>query len=413
MGVGYLSRNGEYTGFLGELMTNRSDVALFGTVLSSFNFTGVVPGNVGSGLTLKVHSKIAAEISEPLDVLSSIEQLPSEFTIFFFVMVHVVAGGFIIVGPTNLTYYLRTSWHCVRCFVSQGDWNVESAAQRIQWLHFNIFAFVAVVGYVLNLMSTDAFLVKQTRRIETLEDIFDPHFERVRFFIMKNDPFFNYMHQAKKNSVMGKLYKKMDDKSDCSKLSTCSFFEVDGGLGSASQLEMFNLVKNVSREGGAANFFTNEVIDKLSLPTLCRFDPDMVSLLYTAPYVFAEDIMVNLVRADIDKHVDSYLRYITSNMLEFDLLWKSGAENIHDLLDPVYTNGRDLDYFHCVARNPPESGDTSIVAGILAFKRLTALSTYMVVVAALGLFVESVIFSRKRKQRRRRRPKKINYSLET
>ncbi|KAI1288207.1 hypothetical protein HDE_09557 [Halotydeus destructor] len=393
LGVGYRLDNGSYTGLLGELMRNRSDIALCGTVLSSFNFPGVAPGYALSSMSLKVHSQMKPKLLEPADVLTSIQKSPLEFKIYLIVVVHIVAGSIFVATNHAPSQYLAASFQSLRCFLRQGNWNVELSARAILWLIFSLFVLVTVFGYTLNLMSTDVFVVKQSRRIETLEDVFDPYFDEVRFTMTKNDLFFNYVHQSKKNTIMGQVYNKMAENSDCSRLSTCNFFEFDGNFGSSEQLEAFEIAKNGSEQGGGAMFLTDELMENFIIPSLCRIQPDMAKMIYTGPQVFAEDIMVNLMRTDIDEHVDSYLRYVDSSLFEFKLAWINANENIHASLDTINPGGRDLNYLYCISRKMSEKERILVKTGSAAYKRLTIISLSILIFAFFVLLAELIVSS--------------------
>ncbi|KAI1288197.1 hypothetical protein HDE_09565 [Halotydeus destructor] len=384
----------------------RSDIAVCGTVLSSFTFAGIVPGHVVSSLTLKVHSQVARKVSEHTDVLSSIEKLPLEFIMYLIVAVHLVAGIVSRATKYGVWQYLAAAFKSLRFFVSQGDLSNESNARAGLWLNFSVFAFVTVFGYFLNLMSTDTFVLKQERRIDTFEDIFDPYFREVRFTVAKNDLFFNFMQQSDRRTNMGKIYRKMERESDCSQMSTCSLLEFDGEYGSSKQQAIFQIVKDASVRGGAATFLTEELLEAYILPCLCRTQPDIVGKLYTAPLVFAEDIMVNSMRADLDRHLKRYFRYIDSSQFESHLVWIASGENIHSALDLIAPGSRDLNYLHCKARRMPEEEDILFSTGVAAYKRLAFISIFTVLCAGLVLLVEIILLAGKRKRRRQRRKMK-------
>ncbi|KAI1279252.1 hypothetical protein HDE_14095 [Halotydeus destructor] len=404
LGAGYQSPNGNYTGLLGELMDNRSDIAVCGTVLSSFIFPDIVPGQPLSSLSLKIQSKVVPEALEPNDVLSSIQKLPLEFIIYLLVLVHIVAGSLVRATEYTAWQYLAASFKSLRFFVKQGDLSKESNARAAIWLQVSVFAFVTVFGYVLNLMSTDSFIMKQSRRIDTFDDVFDPYFRDVRFIMIKNDPFFNYAQQSDKSAIMGKVYEKMEREGDCTNFSTCNLMEFDGRFGSPKQLESFQILKRASVQGGVATFLTDRLVETFLVPCLCRSQPGVVQKLYTGTQVFAEDVMVNLMRTDVDKHVNSYLRYIDSTLFELSLEWIFIGENVHAALDTIDPEGRDMKYLHCIGRRMPEKKDILFSSALLVYKRLTFISAYAVLCAVFVLSIEIMFFfSSKRQNRQKRR----------
>ncbi|KAI1288195.1 hypothetical protein HDE_09563 [Halotydeus destructor] len=401
IGVGYRSPQGNYTGFLGQLVENvsllframiytflsyqRSDAAMFGTALKSFPFPNIVPGPVVSSLSLKIHSKMAEATKEQIDVLSSIQSLPLEFTVLVIAVVHTVVCCTLVTSTRPARGYLQGWWTSLRCFADQEDWNVERSSKRIVWLFFNGFVLVAVFGYILNLMSTDAFVLKQPRRLDTLEDVFDSFFAHVHFYLPKTSFFYNFVRESKRNTIMGKLYEKMENQSDCSQVSTCSFSEADGQLGSDSQLESLQVFQNLSQQGGGAGLMSDELRQELLAPAMCRLQPDMLTKLYTGLGVLAEDIFVYLVRANIDRQVDAYLRYFPTSLFEFHLIYKPMAEDLHNSLDTIRPEGRDLAYHICISRGDEEVLDVDIKVGIKAYKRMSVISVYIVSLASTVL----------------------------
>ncbi|KAI1288194.1 hypothetical protein HDE_09560 [Halotydeus destructor] len=400
-GVGYRTPQGNYTDFLGQLVENRSDVAMYATALKSLPFPNIVPGPVVSSLSLKIHSKMAEAKKEPIDVLSSIQSLPLEFTVLVIASVHTVACCTFVTSTTSARGYFEGWWTSLRCFVDQEDWNVEQSSKRIVWLFFNGFVLVAVFGYTLNLMSTDAFVMKQPRRIDTLDDVFDSFFADVHFYLSKTSFFFNFVRESKKNTIMGKLYEKMKNQSDCSRALTCSFSEMDGKLGSASQQESFQVFQNLTQQGGGASFMSDEIRQELVVPAICRLQPDMLTKMYTGLSVLAEDILVYLVRADMDRQVDAYLRYFPTSLYEFHLLRKATAEDLHNAIDTIRPEGRDLAYQICISQGAKEVLGVDINVGLEAYKRLFTIWVYIASLAGIILVFELVVFFRKSMRRRR------------
>ncbi|KAI1288204.1 hypothetical protein HDE_09554 [Halotydeus destructor] len=406
LSVGYPTHSGKYSSFLGQLIDNKSDVAVAGTVLSSFRFPGLVPLQVESTLSLKVHSQVSPEIHEKSDVLSSIEQLPLEFKILLFVAVHIVAGCIIDNDIHNPLRYFESYAITMRCFVSQAEGNLKSNRKRVLWWHANVFAFIIVFGYVLNMMSTNTFVMKQPRRVQRFEDAFDPYFKNIKFYMLKNELFFNTMRDADENTIMGKLFRKLRETSDCSHMSTCSFLEIKGQLGSANHRESLQLVKNISEHGGGANFVTNEVVQAMVVLALCRTHPGLVGRLYTAPRALAEDILVNFVRDDLDRDVVIYLRHIFSAEFEFDHFWRSMQETLHKTLDALGIRDRDFKYLSCVLRRQPESDDVTIQSRLVVYKRIGSVFSYLMLGTGLVVLAELSVL-RQVKRRRRSQPVRI------
>ncbi|KAI1300093.1 hypothetical protein HDE_03587 [Halotydeus destructor] len=388
-GAGFRTSGGNYTAFLGQLMGNKADYALYGTVLSGFDYPGLSPSVVVSALSLKLHSHSGQISDEPRDVLDSIDGVPHDVVMYLMIVVHLIAASLASITHSGLLEYLDVTWNSLRCFVAQGNWETKVAVKRLVWLCFETFVFVTIFGYILNLMSTDSFVAVHPRHIETLDDAFDDHFKAVRFLIAKNDFFFNFVQTAKPSSQLGKLYSKMAESSNCSRMETCNLYEL--GVASDSRLKLFQLfqmLKSAAHKDTTAVIGTNEMSDNWVVPSLCRLQPDILEQLYSAPLAVAEDLLVTFHRDELDGHVKRYLKFTISSIFEFDHFWRFTRDLLHVGLDQLDPSGKTLSYYRCVERKLGTGDDVVIHVSLEAYKRLLTDSAKFIICGIGVLFME-------------------------
>ncbi|KAI1288173.1 hypothetical protein HDE_09566 [Halotydeus destructor] len=351
-----------------------------------------------SGLSLRIHSHVGIRHEVKQDVLDSMEGIPFEVLAYLVISVHLVAG--LIHGSFRLSarQYLEAIWNSCRCFLSQENSTLKPHSGRFLWLCFNVMVFVTVVGYILNVMSTDGFVIKQSRRVETLDDVYDEYFSNMKFYLPKNDFFYNFATRATPTSKMGQLYAFMNKTNDCSHVKTCSFFE--GLFGSANQQEIRKVVEESARVGGAAIFLTGEFSDGLLVPLLCRSsEPELAEKMYRAPQAVAGDLLVTFTRDDMDAQVMQFLKFKCSSFFEFDLLWKYFDQVIERIFSIYKWPDKNLAYYTCVRGDLTESRDVTIQVSLAAYKSLFHLLGRAALFGILFLAAEALLDAKKRRWR--------------
>ncbi|KAI1279253.1 hypothetical protein HDE_14094 [Halotydeus destructor] len=307
-GIGYRTAYGNYTAFLGSLMDNTSDFAFYGTPLGGFDYPGLAPGPVMSGLSLRIYSQVGKNVVVRGDALDTFIGLPLEVKLYIAAAVHIIACCMSPARRKFFSGYLQTTWHSVLNYLDQENYAVKSTIRRILWLSFNVFAFVSMFGYILNLMSTDAFVALPPRRIEALEDVFDSYFmdRNIRYHLTTNDFFFNYVLESKPGTAIHKLYKHMNSTNDCTRLETCNFLEIHTGKNDSlsRQQKIVAMLQEKSEKDDSALFVTSQLADSCIIPAICRIKPDWMNKLFVSPHTVVEDILMILQRDDLGTEID-------------------------------------------------------------------------------------------------------------
>ena len=105
----------------------------------------------------------------------------------------------------------KSIWACITGFLGQGNDDGETIPQRIIWLFFQFFIFFAVLGYWGGLISAEMTVSWTPRRIERLEDIFDPHFNATPFFF-KQVPVYSLLYYSPSGSIQKEILKRAEER---------------------------------------------------------------------------------------------------------------------------------------------------------------------------------------------------------
>ncbi|KAI1303622.1 hypothetical protein HDE_02206 [Halotydeus destructor] len=345
MDMGGVSETGNPTGFMGKFIAKKLDVAVFYTLLSSFNHGNISLGVPLSGLHLKLYSRLSWKQPEAADVIHSLRQMSSTTLSYFLIIVHVMASLFhcmqLGVSPGR---YVQTSWHLFRCSIGQDYFKVISV-QRCLWTLFNTLVQIFIIGYILNLLSTDGVVTKPARRIEALEDLLDPYFSRVKLFLLKSDPLFDAVKQSSSGTVLGQLYHKMAAINDCSQVDTCHFYESDDFTDMAQGIELF---RAGVEKGDSALLLNQEGMERVAQVVICKLEPMVLARLYTAPQEIVSDVVMSFYRSNLNAQAEKYVRYKFTALYESDQLWKLVGKLSHLYTEAIPNGGQGDAYYRCL-----------------------------------------------------------------
>ncbi|KAI1282016.1 hypothetical protein HDE_13057 [Halotydeus destructor] len=384
--MGEPSATANYTAFLGELVSKRADIAILGTLLSSFNYDGIKIGVPISGVVLKVYSQLGWQPPENIDLIRSIERMSALTFVFILVVVHVIAGAYCVLNFRSfIPRYIQLSWHSLRCVLCQSSFKAKSKIEQSLYSLITVLAFVLIFGYMLNIMSTDAMVTKPSRRIESLLDLLDSHFENVFLGMPKTGLFYNHAKTSAPDTPMGRIYEKMKIKSDCRRLATCSFFNMHYGEDISEGVQV---LKDASLNGKAAMFLTKEVADHVVLPFICQTDHKMVERLFTAPQEIAYDILMSFHGRHIDDAVERYSRYRFNNLFEFALTWRYVNEVIDLFTASISASGKDMAYYKCMATDTTVEESPLVPVGLSVYKKPVLILSLFVSATASILVLE-------------------------
>ncbi|KAI1282011.1 hypothetical protein HDE_13059 [Halotydeus destructor] len=338
-----------------------------------------------SGVVLKLHSQLGWKLPERVDLMGSIDRMSWLTFSFFLVVVHIVAAFYCFMKPISpIARYVQLSWHSLRSALVQDNFLARSTTETALYMLISTLTFVLITGYMLNILSTDVVVTKPLRRVESLLDLFDAHFDKVKLYMSKNELFYSYVKSSSKNTSMGKLYEKMRRSNDCRYLATCSFYEINFGQDVSDNLE---LLSNVSESGNAAMFLSQEMVDHVTLPFVCQTSPKMAERLFTAPQEIAYDTLMSFYRSDLKYSVEKYVKYKLSTMFEFALPWIH-IRHMTELFTSSSVSDKDLAYYKCMARDLTIEQSTLVQVELSIYKRPMLILSDIIILSVLLILAE-------------------------
>ena len=105
----------------------------------------------------------------------------------------------------------KSIWVSITGLLGQGNDDGQTLPERILWLFFQFFIFFAVLGYWGGLISAEMTVSWTPRRIERLEDIFDPNFNATPFFI-KQFPIYSLFYYSPSGSIQKQILKRAEER---------------------------------------------------------------------------------------------------------------------------------------------------------------------------------------------------------
>lgn len=191
----------------------------------------LVPADVGILTNVykpTMHSADTTDVIYHFDVLS--------YTFFaiaiFFIIVMIttsVANKDILKGDRGFLSFQKvvlkvqeTVWEIVTLIIDQEYFEPSIWSARIVWCAANIFCFVLIFGFFLNLLSTDQSVQRDTKKIDSIKDIlYDPHFKEIRPVIFKPLYLYNVLKDVPPSSDEGKLFRHMKN------IGNASIFDIN------------------------------------------------------------------------------------------------------------------------------------------------------------------------------------------
>ncbi|KAI1285994.1 hypothetical protein HDE_11462 [Halotydeus destructor] len=226
--IGHATAHGNYTGLLGAISRDEADTAFQLVRPASLKYDLVRIGPAVMPTDLIAMASKGKTVKFDFDVSDVLYNGDLTTMSLFLIAVFMVASV-LAFSRRNVKDFasscLRSTWNTLTTLVDQENYAVKSWWARILWLHYNLAIFVIVFGYIVNQISADEVVEKPPRRIDSVKDLFDPHFDKTKLMMSRNLFFYDYIITAKPQSRLGILFKRMSETSDCSKVDTCNFMD--------------------------------------------------------------------------------------------------------------------------------------------------------------------------------------------
>lgn len=203
--------------------------------------------------------------------------------------------------------------------LGQNTYDPSSWSNRSIWLFFMMATFLAIVGVLLNLMSTDQVAQIQAQRIDSLDDLLSNDFDHYQPVVIKSLYVYTLMVTAKPETKIGKLYGRIMRNEEIGVIPYNGTNFTDIMRASAlydDAIAGFNYTFVMSRHG----------YEGMLKPMQCTMKPKFVSGMYQSKESFGGGMLVSFFNKLMDSELHRYLRYQLMTYSEMGLGMKFGAD---------------------------------------------------------------------------------------
>lgn len=198
----------------------------------------------------------------------------------------------------------KTIWEVIALIIDQEYFEPINWSVRIVWNAANIFCFLLIFGYFLNLLSTDQSVQKDSKKIDSIQDLlYDAYFKDITPVILKPLYLFNVLKNVPSSSDEGKLFSYMQSKG------SESILDID-----ISQMDLNGPIKAFVSDlaGGKSAFITARYgIDLVQLlPKMFSDNQDFKTRdFYVSKQSFLHGTLNVFYSKRIHPHVKQYIDY--------------------------------------------------------------------------------------------------------
>jgi len=169
--------------------------------------------------------------------------------------------------PSKVTVKLiKSTWHILELLVDQENWALKRTFQNTMWLFYCTSYFVLIVGFVMNLMSTEQTVKLNAKQIDSLDDLLyqESSSDQIVPVLAKDLFLYDRLRNSRKESKLEKLFDLMNKNASYSFLSMPT-----------SQVDEENSMKAINDffDRKAVFLQPKSVVNSLTFRTACITNP--------------------------------------------------------------------------------------------------------------------------------------------
>ncbi|KAI1299812.1 hypothetical protein HDE_03698 [Halotydeus destructor] len=263
--------------------------------------------------------------------------------------------------------------YCANCFntvLLQDRARYRIWSQRVAWISVAISLFIAIYGFTLNVLSTDAVVIASPKYAETAEDLldrltdYDLHMTNGLYFIAR-------LSIEPRSTNLGRIYYHMKNDQKCPEPRTCS-------LGSIVKKREYFRDSLEHRDRRSALLIDRSTASWAQRCLIPIFDREISERMYLSQIPIAQTMGVIAFRPGLHWVIRRYVSLKLSFILESGL-----AERFtDDFLSTAIKNQLpdfDEDSWHCLRRPPDEN--EHVVGSVTVDKLKSAVFGFCLVIA--------------------------------
>lgn len=229
-----------------------------------------------------------------------------------------------------LKHYFRIAFRVFQTILDQEDLEPALWPIRIAWTSFVLVYFVLMFGYLLNLMSVDMVAQTPPPELHSLKELLSPEFSTYQPFVLKILYTYGLAKDAKPESDLGQLFKKILKFND-------SIIESD--MQSVQEMQGLLMIIEAGQGGRDMTLCILKELWTVGLkPAACTIREKIVLRSYMSRETFATGLLVNIFNKRLDKDVLKYSVFLWRSLSEFSLtkMMGLGANALAESFGLVY-----------------------------------------------------------------------------
>lgn len=260
-------------------------------------------------------------------------------------------------------------------------------SMRCLWMPFNFFVFIAISGYLMNLMSSDQVASYPPDVIDSLEDLQSEKWRRqnVTPWLIKNIFFHSALRHASNLSREGARLFQVRTRPD---ITFIEFADVFRDIG-----KFIARFTKYLESGEMAFLLTEFVMETLFLPAACSLDPKAASLFHNSEESFANGVLTNYLYKKYPQGLISYNEQRLRTAIEADVVlhfMKSSTAPIVGGMLPITTG---LPVLKCLSRftEKPVSNPDHVMLRLIGLKSVLKFIFFGICLSIAVLMIEVML----------------------
>jgi len=290
---------------------------------------------------------------------------------------------------------IKTIWSMLEALIDQENYQPIIASSRTVWLFFNLFIFVFITSYFLNLISTNQIAPQPPSLIEQISDYRRPEFQHVIPVIPRNYFYYEVLDRSEQGSDLRYVYDRMINEGNCTgsnvyNLNVCNVVSLDMV---ETPKYMNPIVERFKRSIPRLEIalLASEIECHIVLTFGCMISPET-----RKNFLKTDSIMSGYLTTLFSKHVPDPIYKIlsfrlTSYFLEFGLMTKTYDERTINTVQHTFPQYlADNQYFICRENRQEQIEMEPLPASLNIFQNLIKYCVYVMVVSCMILVCELI-----------------------
>lgn len=373
-----------------------ADIAIHVVRPDSVPFEPVRIGPVLSSSGVRIYRKNNKTDDRNVDILEVVDNFDSELyycfgVTLFLLLAAMTSAQFIMHEKTtfkNLFFdVVELLQEIVFLIFDQEYLEPKQWSLRFLWTPFNFFVFVAIFGYLMNLMSSDQVASVPVDAINRLEDLQEQKWrsQNVTPWILKNLFFHSAFRHTSKVSREGARLNEVRSRQDLHFVDLAKIF----ADGDSMTHFLAHLMKNIEN-GQMALLLTDFIMNAFLVPAGCQIDSKATAMLHESDESFANGVLTNYFYKQYPQALVSYNEQRLRTAIEAELVIKFLKDVAGPLIGNLVPLTTGLPVVKCMSKfsEKPDERPDLIVQNLLGLRSVFKFIAFGVCLTIIVLIIE-------------------------